>query len=73
MFKNFKNFLKNFKLDIFCLIFSISQLGLNQENKEIITIYTRNIDWVYTIITMVTAIVIVLSLLLLMRVRFLRI
>lgn len=44
MFKNFKNFLKNFKLDIFCLIFSISQLGLNQENKEIITIYTRNID-----------------------------
>ncbi len=65
MFLNIINFLKKFKLDIFCLIFSISQLGLNKENNEIISVYTRNIDWIYTVILLVIAIVIVLSLLLL--------
>lgn len=65
MFINIINFLKKFKLDIFCLIFSISQLGLSKENNEIISVYTRNIDWVHTIILVIIAIVIVLSLLLL--------
>jgi NADH-quinone oxidoreductase subunit H len=65
MFWNFLNFIKKLKLDILCLIFSISQLGLNKENNEIISVYTRNIDWAHTIITMITAIIIVLSLLLL--------
>jgi NADH-quinone oxidoreductase subunit H len=65
MFKNIFNFLKKLKLDIFCLIFSISQLGLTKENKEIIKIYEINIDWIHTIIILIIALIIVLSLLLL--------
>jgi len=59
------NFFKKFKLDIFCLVFSISQLGFNKENNEIISTYTRNINWIHSIITMITALIIVLVLLLL--------
>jgi NADH-quinone oxidoreductase subunit H len=43
----------------------MSQLGLTKENNEIIKIYEINIDWVHTIIILVTALIIVLSLLLL--------
>jgi NADH-quinone oxidoreductase subunit H len=65
MFKNIFNIIKKLKLDIFCLIFSISQLGLTKQNNEIIKIYEININWVHTIIILITALIIVLSLLLL--------
>lgn len=65
MFMNFLSLLKKFKLDILCLIFSISQIGLNKENNEIISVYTRNMDWIHTVIIMIIAIIIALSLLLL--------
>lgn len=65
MFLDLLNFIKNFKLSIFSLIFSISQLGLNQEKKEVLEIYERNIDWINIIITVIMGIIILLSVLLL--------
>lgn len=65
MLFNFLNLFKKFKLGIFSLIFSMSQLGLNKENNEIINISNINIDWINTIITIIIAVIILLSLLLL--------
>lgn len=65
MIQKFKNFLNKFKLDIFCLIFSMSSLSLTKENKEIIAIYNININWIHSVITAIIALIIVLSLLLL--------
>lgn len=44
MIQKLKNFLNKFKLDIFCLIFSMSSLSLTKGNKEIIAIYNVNIN-----------------------------
>lgn len=67
MFLNLFKFLKNIKLSLLCLIFSVSQLGLNKDKEyyEIINIYARNVEWIHTLVTIITALVILLSLLLL--------
>ena len=65
MIQKLKNFLNKFKLDIFCLIISMSPLSLTKENKEIIAIFNININWIHSVITAIIALIIVLSLLLL--------
>lgn len=69
MFLNLLNFLKKIRLSVFSLIFSISQLGLNQEQipekMEVLKIYERNIDWIDIVIIIVMGIIILLSVLLL--------
>ena len=65
MIQKIKNLLNKLKLDIFCLIFSMSSLSLTKENKEIIAIYNININWIHSVITAIIALIIVLSLLLL--------
>jgi len=42
--KELINFFKNYKLSILSLIFSISQLGLNEEKNEVLKIYERDIN-----------------------------
>ena len=63
--KKFINFLKIYKLSFFSLIFSMSQLGLNQEKNEVLKIYERDLNWIYIVITIIMGIIILLSLLLL--------
>jgi NADH-quinone oxidoreductase subunit H len=76
MFKEKFNLLKNnfLLLGLLSLIFNISQLGLNQGKEEhdikvnkiiLDDIFNRNIDWIYTIKTLIISIVILLTVLLL--------
>lgn len=65
MLLNLLNFIKKIWLSIFCLIFSISQLGISQEKNEILKIYERNIEWINYVIVVVMGIIILLSVLLL--------
>jgi NADH-quinone oxidoreductase subunit H len=72
MFKKKIDLLKIFLLGFLSLIFNISQLGLNEGGSKvkestvvIESIFNRNIDWLYTIKTIVISIVILLTVLLL--------
>lgn len=67
MLLNLLNFVKKFWLSIFSLIFSISQLGIsqNQEKHEILKIYERNMEWINYVIVVIMGIIILLSVLLL--------
>ena len=59
-------FFKKIKLSIIIsLMFSISQLALNNEKKEVLEVYERNIDWINIIITIIMGVIILLSVLLL--------
>jgi NADH-quinone oxidoreductase subunit H len=65
MIQKLRNFLNKFKLDIFCLIFSISTMSLKNENKDILEMYNINLNVIHSVITGIIALIIVLSLLLL--------
>jgi NADH-quinone oxidoreductase subunit H len=72
MFKKNFDLLKKFLLGFLSLMFSISQLGLNEDLNNIKegtiiieSVFNRNIDWLYTIKTIVISIVILLTVLLL--------
>lgn len=68
MFKNLFNFFEKIKLGLFSLIFSISQLGLSDDisvKNKIMSVYSRDIDWLSTIQSLVVAIIVVLCVLLL--------